>query len=316
MKQTRQPALLVLLITAIVVIGWSGTSLDPVSRGDEASADVAQEVPQALPTTNPVEMAVGPGSGPTATVEPTATMAPTPAPTNAPLPTPTAEPVETPRPSAPENTYSQSYVVERGESGRREVALTFDAGEGAGAAVEILDFLSENNIKASFGLTGEWAREHPELVQRMVDEGHHLFNHTDSHLSWTGASTSGEVLGPEGRLAELEGAERAVYDETGYSMKPFFRPPYGDYDIDGLKLLKEQGYEYTLWWTCDSLGWNGATAAEVVERCGPDADGGGPGAIILMHVTQEEDYLALDELVAAYDAEGYDFVTMEEMIQP
>jgi peptidoglycan/xylan/chitin deacetylase (PgdA/CDA1 family) len=197
-----------------------------------------------------------------------------------------------------------------------EVALTFDAGEGIGASFDILDFLAEHDIKASFGLTGEWARANPDLVQRMVDDGHHIFNHTDTHRSWTGASTTGVPLEPEDRVAELERAEQAVLDETGYSMKPYFRPPYGDYDIEGLELLKEQGYEYTLWWTCDSLGWDGATAAEMVERCGPDGDGGGPGAIILMHVTQQEDYQALDELMEAYEAEGYTFVTMEQMIQP
>jgi peptidoglycan/xylan/chitin deacetylase (PgdA/CDA1 family) len=103
---------------------------------------------------------------------------------------------------------------------------------------------------------------------------------------------------------------------TGYTLAPYYRPPYGDYDMDALRLLKAEGYEYTLWWTCDSLGWSDTTPDEIVERCAPDAPGGGPGAIILMHVTQEGDYLALEGLVAAYNAAGYEFVTMEEMIQP
>ncbi|HEV2074246.1 MAG TPA: polysaccharide deacetylase family protein [Thermomicrobiales bacterium] len=312
MKQTRQPALLVLLITTIVAIGWGGTTLNPVARGSDPGSRDTTGLSVALPTTYPQEPAR------TASPEPTDAPETTPNPTVVPTEplTPASEPAETPRPPVPENTFDQSYIVERGESGRMEVALTFDAGEGAGFTSEILDFLAANNIKGSFGITGEWAREHPKLVQRIVDDGHHLFNHTDSHRSWTGVSTTGEPLSPEDRIAELERAERTVQDETGYSMKPYFRPPYGDYDVEGLELLKEQGYEYTLWWTCDSLGWNGATAAEVVERCGPDADGGGPGAIVLMHVAQENDYLALDELVEAYRAAGYDFVTMEQMIQP
>jgi peptidoglycan/xylan/chitin deacetylase (PgdA/CDA1 family) len=314
MRQTRQPALLVLLITAIVVIGWSGSTLDPTGAKHDTDVALAEVV---APTPADRDDGLQDPTRQQATL-PAATQAPTPVPTESPTPAPTStpKPVDTPRPPVPENPYGQSYILERGESGRMEVALTFDAGEGIGASVDILDFLDEHNIKASFGLTGEWARANPDLVQRMVDDGHHIFNHTDTHRSWTGASTTGVPLEPEDRIAELERAEQAVLDETGYSMKPYFRPPYGDYDVEGLKLLKEQGYEYTLWWTCDSLGWDGATAAEMVERCGPDGDGGGPGAIILMHVTQQEDYQALDELVEAYEAEGYTFVTMEQMIQP
>jgi peptidoglycan/xylan/chitin deacetylase (PgdA/CDA1 family) len=299
MKQTRQPALLVLLITAIVVIGWSGTTLDP--SGEPTKDDVALAGDIAVtPTPAKTEGALRDLTGPQSTL-PTPTQASTipPAGTPTPEPPPADEPVQTPRPPVPENALAQSYIIERGESGRREVALTFDAGEGTGAVGEMLDFLQEHDIKVSFGITGDM-----------------LFNHSDTHLSWTGVSTTGEPIPDDVRISELEGAEQAVLEITGYEMKPFFRPPYGDYDLPSLDLLKEQGYEYTIWWTCDSLGWMGATAAEVIERCGPDGEYGGPGGIILMHVSEEEDYLAMEQLVEAYRAEGYEFVTMEEMIQP
>ncbi|HWV24280.1 MAG TPA: polysaccharide deacetylase family protein [Thermomicrobiales bacterium] len=310
MKQSRQPALLVLVIVAIVVIGWGGASLRP-AKGDQPTAVALVETPVTIPPTPTPTLAVQ-------TPVPTATTAPTPEPTMPPTPSPTIPPTpeETPRPVAPPNPYDQSFIIERGESGRREIAITFDAGEGTGAVGEMLDFLKENNVKVSFGITGNWARENPELLQRMVDEGHMLFSHSDTHLSWTGVSTGLDPIPDDVRISELDGAEQAVLDITGYEMKPFFRPPYGDYDLDGLKLLKQQGYEYTVWWTCDSFGWQGATAEEVMERCGPDSDLGGPGGIILMHVTQEEDYRALKMLVDAYRADGYDFVTIEQLIQP
>lgn len=314
MKQTRQPALLVLLITAIVVIGWSGTTLNPTGdagNDDLALAGVATTTAVVTEPANVIHDATE-----VTTAAPAPTLTPALTPTEIPTPAPTPEPAKTPRPVPPDNPYDQSYIIERGESGRREIALTFDAGEGTGAVGEMLDFLNEHNVKVSFGITGDWARQNPELLQRMVDDGHMLFNHSDTHLSWTGVSTTGEPIPDDVRISELAGAEQAVLDITGYEMKPFFRPPYGDYDLDGLELLKQQGYEYTVWWTCDSLGWQGATAEEVVERCGPDASGGGPGGIILMHVSQEEDYRALEQLVDAYRAEGYTFVTMEEMIQP
>lgn len=316
MKQTRQPALLVLLITAIVVIGWSGKTLDPV--GDQATDDVALAESVVVPPASPrSEDRVLDPLGPQSTL-PLSTEIPTSLPAEAPTTAPvaTTAPVETPRPPVPENPYDQSFIIERGESGRREVALTFDAGEGTGAVDEMLNFLTEHDIKVSFGITGNWARENPELLQRMVDEGHMLFNHSDTHLSWTGVSTGLDPIPDDVRISELDGADQAVLGITGYEMKPFFRPPYGDYDLPGLELLKQQGYEYTVWWTCDSLGWDGATADEVLERCGPESELGGLGGIILMHVSEKEDYLAMEQLVDAYRAEGYDFVTMEEMIQP
>lgn len=313
MKRSRQPALLVLVVTAIVVIGFGGTTLSQFQESAGEGPDVAEAVATTPPETRVPDILQT--SRVESTVVPTSTLAPTLPPTEIP-PTQTPEPVETPRPVAPENPYDQSFIIDRGESGRREVALTFDAGEGTGEIDQILDFLDEHDIKVSFGITGNWARENPEIVQRMVDDGHQLFNHSDTHLSWTGVSTTGEPIPDDVRISELEGAEQAVYDITGYSMKPFFRPPYGDYDLAGLELLKQQGFEYMVWWTCDSLGWQGATAEEVVESCGPNAKGGGPGGIILMHVTQEEDYRALEQLVTAYQADGYEFVTMEQMIQP
>jgi peptidoglycan/xylan/chitin deacetylase (PgdA/CDA1 family) len=169
-------------------------------------------------------------------------------------------------------------------------------------------------LRASFGITGEWARAYPELVQRMVEEGHMLFNHSESHKSWTGVSSGLAPLSEDQRLDELIGADIAVDESTGYTLAPFWRPPYGDYDAEGQELLAEYGYDYTLYWTCDTLAWTGTTPEEIAEKCGPDGEGGGPGAVILMHVAQEADYLSLEGLVAAYEAEGYTFVTMEEMI--
>ena len=75
------------------------------------------------------------------------------------------------------------------------MALTFDAGADRGHAEQILDTLANYGVVASFGLTGHWAKENPDLVERMVAEGHMLFNHTYSHRSFTGFSTSeGEAV--------------------------------------------------------------------------------------------------------------------------
>lgn len=250
-------------------------------------------------------------------IEPTSVPA---QPTEEPITPPTAEPTQEPATMGrgnfpvPGNTTGRSIVVERGPEDRQSVALTFDAGEGAGYTTEILDLLQQRGLKASFGVTGEWAREYPDLVNRILDEGHLLFNHSESHLSWTGASPGTEPLSIEQRAAQVTGAHDSVVDVADWNMQPFWRPPYGDLDAEGQELLATLGYDYTFWWTCDTLAWMETTASEIAARCASDTDFGGPGAIILMHVAQENDYLALEELIDDYDAAGYEFVTLDLMI--
>jgi peptidoglycan-N-acetylglucosamine deacetylase len=209
-----------------------------------------------------------------------------------------------------------SRVYERGESGRREIALTFDAGADRGKAEEILDTLQEYGVVASFGMTGHWAEENPDLIQRMVDEGHMLFNHTYSHRSFTGFSTSEEeaVLSREDRQQELIETADIVRDETGYELAPYFRPPYADYDDEVLAQIAEIGYWITLQYSCDSFGWNGASVDEIVEKCG--GDNAEPGDIILLHVGAESlDAEALPGLIESLQAQDFTFVTCEELLQ-
>jgi len=309
-----------IVLALALVIGYFGAG---AVRSDEQDAltptpgtEVAA-VPTDIPPIDPPPSATAPlataTTAPTSTPPPTATAVPT----ETPEPTPTPEPVATERPVPPPTGLdTASYIYQRGESGRLEVAFTFDAGEGPGYTAEILDILDEYGIKGSFGVTGQWAEQNPELLQRIVDEGHMLINHTYDHASWSGASKGTPPLTYEERLAEVQTTEQIVYDITGYELAPYFRFPYGDYDQDSLVVLKDAGYDYTLWWTCDTQAWNGNSADTIMQICGPDADMGGPGAIILMHVVQEEDLNALAPMIEAYLDEGYAAVTMEEMVQP
>ncbi len=173
------------------------------------------------------------------------------------------------RPSPPSGSHgSESLVVEYGASGRREVALTFDAGADRGYGEEILDLLAQEGIKASFGMTGMYAAENPDLVRRMVDEGHMVFNHTWSHQSFTGANPGTAPLTRAERLEELRTTETLVRDLTGYDLRPYFRPPYGDYDASVLTDVATAGYGVLLLWSCDSRDSLGATADEIVANCG------------------------------------------------
>jgi peptidoglycan/xylan/chitin deacetylase (PgdA/CDA1 family) len=316
MKSSRQPALLVVLITALVVV-WTGTSGTSVLGDDEETPNATLAAENPIGQTPESVLDIPPTDAPSSTLSstPEPTREPTPEPSPTPRPTTSAA---TERPPAPATGLNdRSLIVERGGSGRQEVALTFDAGEGAGYTEEILDLLAEHGIKGSFGVTGQWAEQNPELIQRIVDEGHMLINHTYDHRSWTGVSPGTEPLSAEERRAQLDQTEQIVLDIAGYQMKPYFRFPYGDYDPEALVILKDAGYDYTLRWSCDTMAWMESTPEEIAERCAPDnPQTGGPGAVILMHVAQEGDWDALPVLIDEYEAAGYDFVTMEALVQP
>jgi peptidoglycan/xylan/chitin deacetylase (PgdA/CDA1 family) len=222
----------------------------------------------------------------------------------------------TPRPAPPADTGTgSSQLIRSGDGTRNEVALTFDAGDDRGNAAEILDILKQYGIKASFGVTGKWAEANPDLVKRMVDEGHMVFNHTWNHLSFTGESTGGDGLTVEQQRQEVAETEREIRKVTGgYDTAPYFRPPYGDYDDQMLANLEADGYSVTLMWTCDTMGWNGATVDEIVTQCGDNASA---GDIILLHVgAASADADALPALIESLEAKGLKPVTVEQLLQP
>lgn len=249
-----------------------------------------------------------------------------------PVPTPTAVPTAPPAPTAipaatgplplTNLTPEETQVYLKGTSGRREIALTFDAGADRGNGPAILDRLAAYGIPASFGITGQWASDNPDLVQRMVAEGHMIFNHTWSHLSWTGRSTSPDpedattwVPMPSAeRIAELERTEVAILEIADYNVRPYFRPAYGDYDAGVLADLAAAGYPAMVMWSCESYAWKGWTADEIVAyRTTNMAD----GDIILLHVgVQGADYEALPGLIEGLAAQGFAFVTVDEILQP
>ena len=226
-----------------------------------------------------------------------------------------AVPASRPAPPSDPGT-GQSVIVEGGGNGRLEVALTFDAGADTGYAAAILDLLRDEGIPATFGMTGQWAEANPELVRRMVGEGHQLMNHTWDHASLTGANTQMPAMTPAQVAQEVGDTEAVVRDLTGgYEMRPYFRPPYGDYDASSLGYLYDNGYYLSIWWTCDSHGWAGWGAQEIVDYCTTNI---AEDEILLLHVGAGAvgDFEALPDLIDFFRGQGYAFVTIEQMLQP
>lgn len=188
------------------------------------------------------------------------------------------------------------------------VALTFDAGSDVGFTDQILDVLADRGVQASFGITGEFARAHPTQVRRMAREGHEVMNHSDSHRSFTGTSSTEVLLSRAERQADLRAAETILTSLIGHATIPYWRPPFGDYDSSVLADVGAIGYSATVMWTIDTLGWTGLSADAILARVLTDAR---PGAIVAMHVgSQSDDALALTRMIDGLRTRGYRFTTV------
>jgi peptidoglycan/xylan/chitin deacetylase (PgdA/CDA1 family) len=194
----------------------------------------------------------------------------------------------------------------------RAMALTFDAGADRGYAAQILSTLERNHVHASFGMTGKWAEANKDLVRRMARDGDLLMNHTYDHRSFTGYSSNTAPLTAQQRTWEIRRTESVVRRITGKSTKPYFRPPFGDYDAATLELAGRLGYRYSVMWTIDTLGWDHAAPAQILSRC---LTGARPGAIVVMHVgIQSQDALALQSAISGLRSKGYRLVTVAQLV--
>ncbi len=132
------------------------------------------------------------------------------------------------------------------------MALTFDTAPETGYAAQVLDILKQQGIQATFALTGVWAEQNPDLVKRIVSEGHQIINLTYDHKSFTGFSTGQPALTTQQRVDELNRMRDVVKSETGYDVKPYFRPPYGDVDGSVLQDIANNGYSVNVLWSIDT----------------------------------------------------------------
>jgi peptidoglycan/xylan/chitin deacetylase (PgdA/CDA1 family) len=252
-----------------------------------------------------------PSPTPVATEVPaTSTPQPTPTPTAEPTPVPTATPAPT---STPIVTTGAARVISRGPTDQMLVALTFDAGADRGFTANVLDVAARERVPISFGITGVWAERNSDLVARMASEGHMIINHSYDHSSFNGRSTTGMPLTQAQRFAQLDRAEALIVAATGgRQTKPFFRPPYGDYDASVNTDVGTRGYGFNVMWTIDSQGWLGIAADRIVRRC---LDMATPGAIYVFHVgAASADAQALPEIITGLRERGYGFALVSQFV--
>jgi peptidoglycan/xylan/chitin deacetylase (PgdA/CDA1 family) len=208
-------------------------------------------------------------------------------------------------------TADASTVITAGivNHGKKQIALTFDAGWEYENTELLLNLLDKYSVKSTFFVRGLWVKDHPDLAIEIVNRGHDLENHslTHGHMS---IMTDVEVE------KEISGTTDIIKETTGF-LPNLFRPPYGEYDNRILRILKADGYPYAILWTVDSYDWaeemNGVkiTKDYLVNRVLNKASDNG---IILMHVGGYETIHALPEIITGLRSEGYELVKVNDML--
>lgn len=212
---------------------------------------------------------------------------------------------------APVGNATAEYLKEyegyyAGGSDEKVLYLTFDAGYENGYTENILDVLKKHNVKAAFFLVGNYITSAPELVKRMVKEGHIVGNHTFTHPDMSEISTE------ESFREELSKLEQLYKKTTGKKMKKYYRPPQGKYSETNLKMAKEMGYK-TIFWSLAYVDWyesDQPTKEEAFEKLIPRTH---PGAIVLLHSTSKTNSEILDELLTKWEDMGYKFKSLETL---
>ena len=216
--------------------------------------------------------------------------------------------------------------------GERTLVLTFDAAWTTDGAEEILDTLAARGVRGTFFLCGRFIRLRPDLVRRIVAEGHEVGNHTFRHDHLTHAIEGVRMTLPgvtaERLAAEMEATRIAFAETTGRALAPLWRAPYGETNAEIVEWAREAGYTHVGWSDgLDALDWvndpasrlyrtPAETVGHLLDRLAARPPGSRP-AVLLLHLGSERPPgerfgEALPLLLDGAARLGYGFVTAGE----
>ncbi len=286
-----------LAASLLTVLALAGLCLGACSGGDTS------------PTTTPATTN-SPGPSVVDTSTPASSPIATEAPTATPEPSPTAAIPPSPTPGGP------GQVIEHGPRDSNAVALTFDMGGRVDPALDIMNFLIDNDVRATIFMTGAMADntntdagrqvlqlicDHPENFE----PGNHSYSHPDFR-----------DLSPEQMGEELSTTETAMAATCPWSPRPLFRPPFGGVDDTVASVAAANGYPYTIMWEVDAIDWlaeadGGPTTADIVDKVLANAQ---PGSIVLMHLGGYNTLDALPAVVAGLRDRGFTLVSVGDLL--
>jgi peptidoglycan/xylan/chitin deacetylase (PgdA/CDA1 family) len=189
----------------------------------------------------------------------------------------------------------------RGNPNKKEIALTFDDGPHGPITGQLLDVLKQLKVPATFFVVGKMADKHPDLLRRIVADGHDLASHTYNHYRLP-------MLTPPQMVQELLEGANAIKRATGFTPK-LYRPPGGEYDERVLQATRQVGQTMVLW-TADPGDFVQPGTQVIIERTMKKIRSGG---IILLHDGVPQTIQIVPYLVQRLRAEGYHFVTCSQM---
>jgi peptidoglycan/xylan/chitin deacetylase (PgdA/CDA1 family) len=205
--------------------------------------------------------------------------------------------------SFPVSAQSQVQEVFKVDTKSKVIALTIDDCYHPANVSSILNTLSENNIKATFFPAGYMVLQNPDLFKQAVDLGNQMGNHTYSHKDLT-TLLYAEVID------QINTADEILINATGKSSKPYFRPPFFNYNDVVLQALGDLGYNKLMRCTFDSMDWQGISSDEITQNVLSKAS---PGSIVLFHDT-DNTATAFRSIIPSLKDQGYRFVTLAELL--
>lgn len=188
---------------------------------------------------------------------------------------------------------------------KRIVALTFDISWGSKTPPAVIEVLKNRNVSCTFFISGPWAKEYPDIVKSIVQNGHEIASHGNRHINLS-------ILSKSEVKEEIQKAHQDIKWASGVDAV-LIRTPNRDFNNNVLQAIEECHYEAIQWGT-DSLDWMNPGADNIVERINKRVH---PGDIILMHAsdTCQQTAAALPQVISSLQSQGYQLVTVSTLLQ-
>lgn len=193
------------------------------------------------------------------------------------------------------------------DDSEKVIYLTFDCGYENGNTEAILNALKAHNAQGTFFVVGHYLESAPELVKRMVEEGHTVGSHTYHHYDIN-------TLDDNAFQEEMAAVEDKFYEVTGTELSHFYRSPEGKCGITNLKQAQALGY-YTIFWSLAYVDWdpeNQPTHKAALDKLTSRIH---PGAVVLLHNTSQTNGEILDELLTKWEEMGYTFLPLSDLVR-
>lgn len=200
----------------------------------------------------------------------------------------------------------------RGPRGSKQIALTFDDGPNDPHTFQLLDVLSRHNLHSTFFLIGRYVRQRPDIAAEIARRGHVIGNHTFTHALLTFQSASSI-------RREMEQCRNAIHDAVGEHSN-LFRPPWGGRRPAVFRVARQLGLDPVMW-NITGYDWKAPSPEFIQEKVGLKIRG---GDVILLHdgghaafgTDRSATVAATDRLITRFLAEGYEFVSISQMMAP